>query len=81
MNIANKRVKELERELAKCNLKLEKLEKVAEDKSKLEEVLVDFTNSRGEEIQLLTFALYELRLRYGELVKKQPVEDSTSNSI
>lgn len=81
LNIANRRVKELEREMARSNLRLEKLEKVEGDKKKLEEVLVDYKSGRAEEIGLLTYALYELRVRYGELVKKQQMEDSTINSI
>jgi hypothetical protein len=36
----------------------------------MEDVLLDYSNSRGEEIEILTTTLYELRMRYKNLLKK-----------
>jgi hypothetical protein len=36
----------------------------------MEEVLLDYSNSRGEEIEVLTTVMYELRVRYKNLLRK-----------
>lgn len=70
MEILNNRNKELERELSKCRLRAERCDKLEDEKRKMEEVLLDYSNSRGEEIEVLTTAMYELRVRYKNLLRK-----------
>lgn len=48
LNISNRRIKELERELARANIRGERLERVEAEKKRVEDVLVECMSSRGE---------------------------------
>lgn len=66
----NKRLKDMERDISKYKAKADRVYQLEKEKTKLENIIVDFSQSKSEEIELLVSALYELRLKYGTMVEE-----------
>jgi len=66
----NKRLKELERDVSKYKAKADCVYQLEKEKMKLENIIVDFRQSKSEEIELLVSCLYELRMKYGLIVEE-----------
>lgn len=54
--------------MSKYKAKADRVYQLEKEKMKLETIIVDFNQSKSEEVELLVSALYELRLKYGLLV-------------
>ena len=66
----NKKIKNLEKETDRLKKDNERVGALESENKKLEEILLEYNQTRGEENELLVGCLYEMRMKYREMFEE-----------